>query len=196
MAISMHPQTLRRFAARSELVHCLDDHGLSRLAKVGELRHVPAGEVILREGELSYDLYLVAAGELKITMRAAPGVDVAHLEEGAFFGEMALINRQPRTASVQTTVNCQIVRFAVDDVEAIFADYPQVQTLLGRIGSVRSQANHALLAQQASQDLPQVGDYVAGAFTGEKTEDRPNFARQTTPPPGILPPSRRVPPKV
>jgi CRP-like cAMP-binding protein len=196
MAISLHPQTLRRFAARSELLHCLDDHGLARLAKIGELRHVPAGEVILQEGELSYDVYLLAAGELKVSMRAAPKAEVARLKEGAFFGEIALINRMPRTATVQTVKNCQVVRFAAEDVELIFADYPQVQALLGRIGHTRSQANSKMLAQAKKQDpLPAVEDFVVGEFD-EKTGDVPGFGRQKTPPPTQLPPSRRPPPKV
>lgn len=196
MAISLHPQTLRRFAARSELLHCLDDHGLTRLAKVGELRHVPAGEVILTEGELSYDLYLLAAGELKVSMRAAPGTEVARLKEGAFFGEIAMMNRAPRSATVQTVVNSQVVRFAVDDVEAIFADYPQVQALLGRIGDGRKQANSKMLARtEVKNRLPQVEDYLAGEFD-EKTDDIQHFKNQRTPPPTALPPSRRKPPKV
>lgn len=200
MVIALHPQTLRRFAAHSELLHYLDDHGLSQLAKIGELQHVPAGDVILDEGETSYDLYLLAAGSLKITMQAAPGREVARLGEGAFFGEMAFIKREPRTATVQALVNCQVVRFMADDVEAILANYPAVQALLGRIGHARTQANSALLKKaravaEAAAQLPGVEDFVVGPF-GDKTPVQTVMHREDTPPPAVLPPSLRKRPKV
>lgn len=55
------------------------------------------GEVIIREGEASDSLYVVLSGELQVTRN---GNQIADLAPGTHFGEMALLNQRPRTATV------------------------------------------------------------------------------------------------
>lgn len=58
-----------------------------------------AGEVIIREGEASDSLYVVLSGGLEVTRN---GARLADLSPGTHFGEMALLNQRPRTATVTT----------------------------------------------------------------------------------------------
>ena len=62
----------------------------------------PDGEVIVREGEVGDRMFIVQSGRVRIT-RVANGVEVVlnELKEGDFFGEMALIEREVRSATVR-----------------------------------------------------------------------------------------------
>ncbi len=101
---------LDEVASNSEmLVRCslFEGIAISTLTKIAErLRKetFPAGTRVINEGEIGDCLYLVAAGELKVTM--APNAQtVAELRKGDHFGEAALITGRPRNASVDAVTD-------------------------------------------------------------------------------------------
>ncbi|HEC79855.1 MAG TPA: cyclic nucleotide-binding domain-containing protein, partial [Firmicutes bacterium] len=58
------------------------------------------GEVICKEGDKGDSMYIIYEGAVKITKRAHDKeTTLAVLKEGDFFGEMAIIDREPRSAS-------------------------------------------------------------------------------------------------
>lgn len=76
-----------------------EDSGMfSRFGRV-----FPAGTVLFHEGDAGHEMYVIQKGHVQITRRAR-GTDmpVAVLPPGEFFGEMAIINRRPRTATATT----------------------------------------------------------------------------------------------
>jgi CRP-like cAMP-binding protein len=60
------------------------------------------GQIIVREGETSRDMYIIQRGRVEIVrrLRGRPVV-LATLERGSFFGEMSLLESQPRNAMVR-----------------------------------------------------------------------------------------------
>jgi CRP-like cAMP-binding protein len=81
-------------------------------ALAAELRpqHASAGEVVIREGDEPDDLYLVASGRLLVTTeRAGP---VGELTDGDYFGEIGLLHRVPRTATVTATTDSELFRLS------------------------------------------------------------------------------------
>ncbi len=65
-------------------------------------REYPPGSVIFREGETGDEMYVVQAGEVRISKRVANGERVlATLGPGEFLGEMAILNARPRTATAR-----------------------------------------------------------------------------------------------
>lgn len=84
------------------LFSALEKDGLRALIGCFEMFTVPAGNAVISEGEEGAEAYIVARGELEVRRITEEGHDVtlARLHNGALFGEMALLSRAPRAASV------------------------------------------------------------------------------------------------
>jgi len=75
---------------------------LEQLYEMAETISIPAGELVLREGDPGDSLYVVLDGELEVTKRQGDQeIQLALYEPGQFFGEMALLEQAPRSASVR-----------------------------------------------------------------------------------------------
>jgi EAL domain-containing protein (putative c-di-GMP-specific phosphodiesterase class I) len=69
-----------------------------------------AGQSVFREGDWGEDAYLIEMGKVDITVsRNGEEVTVATLHEGEMFGEIALVDRLPRTASVVVVEDCTLI---------------------------------------------------------------------------------------
>jgi CRP-like cAMP-binding protein len=84
------------------LFSALEKEGLRALIGCFEMFTVPAGNAVISEGEEGAEAYIVARGELEVRRVTEDGttVTLARLNNGALFGEMALLSRAPRAASV------------------------------------------------------------------------------------------------
>lgn len=71
-----------------------------------EIRNVKAGEIIFREGDAGIEFFVVKSGSVAIR-RGNRMLDV--LGEGEIFGEMALIDSEPRSATVVAESDCALV---------------------------------------------------------------------------------------
>ena len=86
--------------------NCLEGRQLKRLAGKLRERRLPAGTVVVKEGEMSgIGFFVIREGEAVVTLR---GNEVARLGPGDHFGELALIAERERTATVtaQTPLEC------------------------------------------------------------------------------------------
>lgn len=95
----MNPDALKRMA----LLRAMDDQALSRLATVLEPRVYTDGERIFQEGDPGDGMHFIASGAVRIEKRTGTHAGavkaLAVLEPGDYFGEMALLDQQPRSAS-------------------------------------------------------------------------------------------------
>jgi len=114
----------------------------------GELGRVYRdGEVIFREGERGTAMYVIQFGTVEITKAAPSGqVTIARLEKGEIFGEMALFDREPRSA---TAVASGEVRALTVDKKKFFSTISRDPTLAFKI------------LQSLSQRLRRLDDEVA-----------------------------------
>ena len=81
------------------------------------------GAVICQEGEEGEEMYIIQKGKVKVSKRFGGRTHVVSvLEKGDFFGEMAIVNRIRRTATVT----------AIDDVELLVFDREGLQNMIAR----------------------------------------------------------------
>ena len=119
------------------LFSALSKQALRDLMGVFEMVTVPAGARIITEGEEGAEAYIVARGELEVTRSrdnddedGRSPVVLARLVSGALFGEMALLSRAPRAASVTATRPSILLVAKRDALEKVAERQPEVAVQL------------------------------------------------------------------
>src|SRR5205085_10999947 len=99
--------------------------------RLGYHRHDP-GQVILREGDPGRSFYIIIEGRVRIYKAGDDGKEItlAHLGEGAFFGEMALLSGAPRTANVVAEEDTEILEVTDTVLRELAGNHPQVVSSL------------------------------------------------------------------
>jgi CRP-like cAMP-binding protein len=110
------------------LFSSLDEKGLYAMIEILHVRVVPRGSVLVEEGSTGDEAFFVARGELDV-QKAKPGaapIALARLGSGALFGEMALLSRAPRTATVVAAVPCVVLVAKKADLDRVVETAPGV----------------------------------------------------------------------
>jgi CRP-like cAMP-binding protein len=79
---------------------------LAEVARLAERLHIDEGEVILREGRLGRELFVILEGSVVVTRE---GRLVNQLDAGDYFGELAAIEGVPRSATVTATTDLEVL---------------------------------------------------------------------------------------
>jgi CRP-like cAMP-binding protein len=95
--------------------------------RLGYHRH-DAGHLIIREGEPGRSFFIIVEGKVRVYKAGADGKEItlAHLGEGAFFGEMAMLSGAPRTANVVSEEETEILEVTDTVLRDLATKYPQV----------------------------------------------------------------------
>ena len=88
----------------------------------GDSREVKAGETIFHEGDEGKVMYVLLAGSVKLSVT---GRQLEKLAKGAVFGEMALIDASPRSASAVALTDCTLVPVTGDRFRDLIRRDPQ-----------------------------------------------------------------------
>ena len=85
------------------------------------------GEIIIKEGELSFDAYLIESGVARVTKSGPEGESLflADLEEDEIFGEMGWLDRQPRSATVTAKTRMAIRVLEEEDAAKFITHNPE-----------------------------------------------------------------------
>jgi CRP/FNR family transcriptional regulator, cyclic AMP receptor protein len=106
------------FLRRVSIFQELRDEFLVKLASIMDEISFPADHTIFAEGEEGRSLYIVVHGRVKVHLGTQ---ELAQLDKGTFFGEMALFDAEPRSASVTTLEPCDCLtlnqRQLIDAIE-------------------------------------------------------------------------------
>jgi CRP-like cAMP-binding protein len=100
-----------------------DRRHLERLGMLTEEIDVPAGKVLIRQGELGDDLMIIYSGLVAVDRN---GERVNKLGPGEFFGEIALLERGPRTATVTAETPCRLLVINHHDFHAVMEEFPEI----------------------------------------------------------------------
>ena len=101
---------------------------LERVAEITRERSYPRNSVILFEDDPGDALYVVAKGQVKVVLIGEDGREVilSVLGEGDFFGEMSLIDEEPRSAHVIAMEDSNLLVIRREDFQAILQQSPGI----------------------------------------------------------------------
>lgn len=106
----------------------LEPKEISLLASIVHNREYKRGEYIFHQGDPGLGMYIVQEGEILIqyTDPAGNKKELAVLKDGDFFGEVALIDESPRSASAICRTDCKIIGFFRPDLFEIIERHPRL----------------------------------------------------------------------
>ncbi len=88
----------------------------------------PAGTVLFREGDEGDSMFVIICGSVSISVSLPDGQELrlARLEAGSFFGEMALIENEPRSATCTTLTDSTLLSLSQEKLETLVREYPEI----------------------------------------------------------------------
>lgn len=119
-----HKETLNK-VRRIEFFSEFTDLELVRLLKICHTRKFQSGEILFREGDHGDRLYVLIAGQVHILKRRDGNKEVlATLGVGDCFGEMALVDQEPRSADAEAATDCMVIEVnaqIINDINDVLA---------------------------------------------------------------------------
>jgi CRP-like cAMP-binding protein len=116
---------------RMGLFRDLDSLELIQVSKRVKHRKVKAGERVLSEGEPGHSLYVVKAGRFRaFTDHGGGELELGRFEQADGFGELALIDQGPRSATVEALSEGELLEFDREAYESLMAHSEALQMKL------------------------------------------------------------------
>lgn len=146
------------------LFAALPETTLGHLATTLRVRVLAPGDVVFREGDRGSAMYVVIGGEFEVVKRSKRGVDarVALLGGGDWFGEMSILDVQPRSATVRALACSRLVVITAADLDGLYRrdtrSYALLVLNIARELSRRLRVTDGILAELATNLLADLMD--------------------------------------
>jgi CRP/FNR family transcriptional regulator, cyclic AMP receptor protein len=123
-----HATKVAELLAQAPLFAELSPEDFEHLAEMARIRTYQRGELIVRQGEPATGCYMIASGAVEVIKEAreAPPTVLATLGAGEFFGEMAVIDDHPRSATVRALDETECVAIRRTDFLETLQRQPQI----------------------------------------------------------------------
>jgi CRP/FNR family cyclic AMP-dependent transcriptional regulator len=150
--------------ARVPLLTGLSQDELERIAQVAVPRSFPKGARVFHEGDESDACYIVRSGEVRVTREHSDGraITLATLGEGEIFGELAMLDGEVRSASVEALADTELLAVAARDMRGLLERNPEITAKLVVALTRRVRETNERVAQQSFQTVP---SRVAGVLS-------------------------------
>jgi CRP/FNR family transcriptional regulator, cyclic AMP receptor protein len=102
---------------------------LARIAALVDEVDAPKGKVLVRQGDTGQECFVIVEGKAKATIR---GKGTAMLGPGAFFGEMSLLDRGPRSATVTAETDMRLLVLGSREFSSLVNEVPPVAVRIMR----------------------------------------------------------------
>lgn len=145
-----------RLLERVPLFADLSSEELTRISQVAVPRNYPARTRVFHEGDASDACYVVRRGELRVTREHSGGraIALATLRPGDLFGELAMLDGEARSASVETLSEVDLLAVAAGDMRGLLAKNPQITVKLVTALTRRLREANERIATQSFQTVP------------------------------------------
>jgi CRP-like cAMP-binding protein len=112
------------------------------------LKRFPEGQVLFNEGDHGEDMYIIQSGRVAIKKKVEGGeATLAVLEKGDFFGEMAILERQPRSASAAMLEDGDLIVISGEIFGDMIKSNPEIAVRMLRKQSIRLRETNRQLEQ-------------------------------------------------
>lgn len=122
--------------ARVPIFSHLDATVIASVAQLLKPRSVSANQVIVRRGDLADSMYFITEGEVEMELNQNP----VRLKQGDFFGEIVLIKKVRRTATVLSLINCRLLVLETGDFDRLTQQLPELKDQIERTAHERGSA--------------------------------------------------------
>lgn len=107
------------FLSRIDLFADIPARELGRIARIAREVCYPAGSTVFQAGEYGDTLFIIVSGG---ATAIRDGKVIGTLEAGEYFGEMAVLTGETRSATIKATVDCLLLRIGLVDFHQILAE--------------------------------------------------------------------------
>jgi CRP-like cAMP-binding protein len=101
----------------------LNKQGLQDVAHIADEIDLPAGKEMATEGDRGREFFVLLKGTADVTKN---GQSINTMSEGDFFGEIALVSKMPRTATVTATTDVDVLVITERDFDALLKKSPEI----------------------------------------------------------------------
>jgi CRP-like cAMP-binding protein/Fe-S-cluster-containing hydrogenase component 2 len=120
-------RAVKTYLRKVPLFSTLDDSTLEKLEVGVKLKSYKPGDIIFNEGDQGDSLYVIRTGFVKITKKHMDKEQIiAYLSQGNYFGEMALLEDEKRTASVSAFTNVEVLQVLKEDFNMLLNADPKL----------------------------------------------------------------------
>ena len=117
----------QRYAEKIKIFHGLSPEEVEYVLHCGKVLHYLEGQTIFHEGQLGTNLFIVLSGEIAIYNRNRM---IAKCQVGDAFGEMAVLNHKPRSATAAALKPCKLFTLDEKEINDILEKHLAVRVLL------------------------------------------------------------------
>jgi CRP-like cAMP-binding protein len=153
----------------------LSDEDLAAVAAVSVARRLGTGTVVFREGDRGDTCYVVRSGVARAIREHPDGrsITLAHFGTGDIFGELAMFDDEPRSATVDTIEPTEVIAIPGRDVQRLMREYPEIAVKLSTALAVRLRATNERLARQSFQTVQSRVAAVLAQMVADVREGNP-----------------------
>jgi CRP-like cAMP-binding protein len=111
--------------SRSPLFEMLSNQELEYVSDLSRPRKFAAGQNVFDEGELGDSLYVIVSGEIEVLRRDSAGEQkvLTVLNPPEFFGEMSLIDKEYRSASIRARTDAELLQLTAENLTTFRKQY-------------------------------------------------------------------------
>jgi CRP-like cAMP-binding protein len=145
---------LKNILKEVPLFQSLSCKELGLLIKIMHLRNFSKEEIVFKEKEPGAGMYIIISGQIKIFYKSLLGKEeeLTLLDKGDFFGELALLDESPRSATAKAVENTELLSFFRADLIELIKKQPVLASKilfeLAKITGIR--------LREANKDLKKV----------------------------------------
>lgn len=146
-------RAVHTYVRQVEIFKDLTEEQFDVIQEVARLRRYPAGTVIVRQGDAGDALYLIRSGFVNVSVeREERQQTLTYIKEGNYFGEMALLTGEPRSATVRAETDTECIYIGKRDFNRILERHPEIRQKVDAVHQARVEERQSRMAKGEDGD--------------------------------------------